>query len=219
MPSPKRLDAGFESARDETFDAFVMLRGDEWSDASRLLARIADRHLRSGRTELRQELIGDFRIGKDARAGETDLARVEVLSRRGLRCGVEVGVRAYDERRLAAELEAHRGQRASRRGADQLRRIGRAGETQTIDVGMRRERCTRLFADSLHNVEHACWNAGLRGKIGHHRAGQRRPLGRLDDSGIAGGETWTYLPGGQHERPVPWRDERSNTCRIEAHMI
>src|SRR5258705_7432683 len=110
MSSPKRLDARFESARDETFDAFVVLRRDERADASRLLARISYRHLRSGCAELRQELIGDFRIGKDARAGQTYLAGVEILSRRGLRCGVEIGVRAYDKRRLAAKLEAHRRQ-------------------------------------------------------------------------------------------------------------
>src|ERR1700731_4441010 len=84
---------------------------------------------------------------------------------------------------------------------------------------MRRERCARLFADSLHNVEHAWRKAGLGREIGHHRASQRRPLGWFDDGGIAGCETWTYFPRGQHERSVPWCDERGDAGWIEAHVI
>ena len=55
-----------------------------------------------------RKVVGDHLLDEHARAGKADLARVDVLARDGLRRGLQVGVGADDERRLAAELHADR---------------------------------------------------------------------------------------------------------------
>ena len=70
------------------------------------LARIADVMRAAAARTFVEERVGDARLDQDARAGQADLARVHVLPGDGLRRGVEVGVGADDERRLAAELGA-----------------------------------------------------------------------------------------------------------------
>ena len=57
--------------------------------------------------------------------------------------------------------------------------VGRAGEADPVDIGMLRERGAGVFADALHDVEHAGGDARRLGDVGHQRAGERRPFGGL----------------------------------------
>src|SRR5579872_1339659 len=105
MPAPKRLHTSFQRAIDEALNAFIMFGRDERADASRLLARIANCHLRGCRSELALKLIGDFFVNQNPRSCEAHLARIKILTRRRLCRRVEISICANDERRLAAELE------------------------------------------------------------------------------------------------------------------
>src|SRR5216683_2264130 len=113
-----------------------MLRRDERAHLRRPLTRIANYHLRRGSAELGEELVGDFRFGQDARSREAYLACVEILTGSSFRGGIEVGVGAHDEGRLATELERNRRQRARRRCANQLCSVGRTSEAESIDIRM-----------------------------------------------------------------------------------
>ena len=55
-----------------------------------------------------------------------------------------------------------------------------------------------LSARSLHDVQNTGRQAGDVSRIGKERTGQGRPLRRLQDAGVAGGERWPQLPGRQH---------------------
>ena len=55
-------------------------------------------------------------------------------------------------------------------------------------------------------LKHAGREPGLGRQVGQQRARQRRPLGRLQDDGAAGGQRRRGLPGREHERRVPGRD-------------
>ena len=92
--------------------------------------------------------------------------------------------------------------------ADQAAGLGRAGEAHPADAGVRDERGAGLLADPLDDVEDAGREAGLGGQVGEDRARERRPLGRLQDDGAAGGERGRRLPGREHEGRVPRRDDR-----------
>jgi hypothetical protein len=51
------------------------------------------------------------------------------------------------------------------------------------------------------------------------RGGQRGELGRLEHHGVAGGQGRGELPGLQHERGVPRRDEPGDADRLAVHVV
>ena len=61
--------------------------------------------------------------------------------------------------------------------------------------------------------------AGGVGCIGQQRTGQRRPFRRLENAGIASGQRRPQLPGGQHQRRVPGRDDHHHASRIVPHDV
>src|SRR5208282_1611441 len=113
-----------------------MFRGDQGTDARALLARITDCHVSNRRAKLALKFIGNRRVNEQSRACQANLPRVQVLPGGGLRGRVEVGVGTDYIRRLATELKADGSERARGGLADQLRRVGRAGEAQPVYVGM-----------------------------------------------------------------------------------
>ena len=50
-------------------------------------------------------------------------------------------------------------------------------------------------------------------QVREHRGGHRRPLRRLEDDGVAGGEGRGALPRREHERRIPGRDDHRGTGR------
>ena len=56
------------------------------------------------------------------------------------------------------------------------------------------------------HVERAVGQAGVARDVGEHRRGERRPLRRLEDHGVAGRERGSDAPGREHQRRVPRRD-------------
>ena len=73
------------------------------------------------------------------------------------------------------------------------------------------QRGAGLGAEPLDDVEHAGGQPGLGGDVGEQRRGERRPLRRLGDHGVARGERRGDPPGRQHQRRVPGRDRRRST--------
>ena len=83
-----------------------------------------------------------------------------------------------------------------------------------VDARMGRQRGAGLLADALHHVEDAVGHTGVARDVGEHRGGERRPLGRLEDDGVPGGERGRQPPGSQHQRRVPGRDDGGHAGRI-----
>src|SRR6516162_3508012 len=166
MAAPGRLHSSLEGTLDETFNTLVMLGRDEGTHASILVTRITDGEVRCHRSELSLELVGNFRINQDSRPREADLSGVEILSGSSLRGSIEICIGTDDKRRLAAHFERDRRERSGAGTADQLRSVGRASETKSIDIRMSGERSSRLFADALHQVQHARGNTSLSCQIG-----------------------------------------------------
>ena len=183
------------------------------------VARVADLDLGCPCFEPLQELVEDRGLDEEARAGQAHLARVVVLVGRGRRRRVEVRVLEHDERRLAAELERHRGQVRGGVAVDRVRGGGGAGERDPVDVLVSRERCPGAGARAVDDVEHPGREAGLLGEVAEQRARQRRPLGRLQHDGVAGGERRADAPGREHERRVPGRRDGDDAGRVVADPV
>ena len=106
--APERDGAIGQGAIDEAPHALEVLGRDQRADARPRLARIADDHRRRRLPHLREKRLRDRGLDQDARTGEAHLPGVQVLHGDRLSSGVEVGVGTDDERRLPAELDAHR---------------------------------------------------------------------------------------------------------------
>ena len=133
-----------------------------------------------------------------------------------LAAGVQVGVGEDDLRRLAAELERHALERRAAAAAITLPPVGRAGEGDLVDAGVRdhrragvarRCRCTTLT------------DAGREARLlasarANASADDRRVLRRLEHDRVAGGERRRELPGRQHQRRVPRRDRADDADRL-----
>ena len=158
-------------------------------------------------------------MDEDAGTGEADLARVVVLLDRQFRGQLEISVGEHDERALAAQFEAARGEIVRGGLRDGLGGRHRAGEGYAAESGMGDERSTRLVAKALHDVERAVRQAGFLRDVGEQRRGERSPLGRLQNHGVARGQCRCDLPGRKHERRVPWSDECGDSGRIPGYVV
>jgi len=76
------------------------------------------------------------------------------------------------------------------------------------------QRHAGLLAEAEHRVVHAVGQARLLEDLAQHLDRQRRQLGRLVHGRVAVGQARRHLPRGQHERPVPRRDEAVDTGRV-----
>jgi hypothetical protein len=129
---------------------------------------------------------------------------------------IDVGVAEHDVRRLPAELERDLLQVAGRRLDDEAPDLGRAGERDLVDVGMRGDRGARRLAVAGHDVQHAVRVAGLAHELGEPQRGERRLLGGLQHDGAAGRERGPELPRRHEEREVP-RDDLADDADRLAH--
>ena len=88
-----------------------------------------------------------------------------------------------------------------------------ADEGDRLDRGMLGQRLAGFLADAVHGVEHAVGNAGLLHQLRQQVGGDRRPFRRLVHHGAAGGQRRGDLPGREHERRVPRRDDADRADR------
>ena len=74
-------------------------------------------------------------------------------------------------------------------------------------------------AEAVDHVVHAVRHAGLVHHLAEERRGARCLLRRLDDDGVAGGESGAHLPRHQEERQVPRADDRDHALRLAFCII
>ncbi len=145
-------------------------------------------------------------LDEETRAGEADLARVVVHQGRLGGREVEVRVGEDDERTLAPELGGEGREVLGRRNADGAPGLGRPGEGDATHARVAHEGGAHLLAEALDQVEHPRRKPRLVDEVHQERAAERRPLGGLQDNGVARGEGRRALPRREHERGVPRRD-------------
>src|SRR5258708_7457308 len=73
----------------------------------------------------------------------------------------------------------------------------------------RRARCSK----SRHDIEHAARNSGLSGYLTKRNRSKRRELRRLEHASISRSQTGTQVPRAEHQRRVPWNDNRADSDR------
>ena len=105
-----------------------------------------------------------------------------------------------------------------------LRHDGGAGraladEADRLDVGMLGQRLAGILAEAVHGVEHARRQAGLEADLRQQHRGERAPFGRLVHDRAAGRERGRDLPGRQHERRVPGRDDAHGADRLADRVV
>ena len=153
-------------------------------------------------------------LHQQARGGRAALAVQRVdHEHHGIERAVEVGVVEHDDGVLAAELEVH-----ALQGGRALAHDGRAGgaladEADGLDVGMLGQRLAGFLAEAVHRVHDAGGQAGLVHQAHQQIGGDGRPLGRLVHDRAAGGQGRRDLPGREHERRVPRRDDADRADR------
>ncbi len=114
-------------------------------------------------------------------------------------------------------MHAFQGRRA-------LRHDGGAGGSLAdkgdgLDGGMLGQRPAGFVAKTVHGVEHAVGHAGLFHQLRQQIGGDRRPLRRLVHHGAAGGQRRGDLPGREHERRVPRRDDADRADRYPGRNV
>ena len=106
---------------------------------------------------------------------------------------------------LAAELEGDLLVGAGDRAGDRLADLGRAGEGDLVDVGVRHDRAAGV-AGAGDDVDDARREVGLLADLGEEQRGQRGGLGRLEDDRVAARQGRGDLPRQHQQREVP-RDD------------
>ena len=126
--------------------------------------------------------------------------------------------RGVDDHRIdAAGLRDQRHDRpvlGGERAVDRSRDLGRAGEDDAGDVGMRHQRGADP-AVALHQMQRGRRYAGFMQQAHGFRRDQRRLLGGLCDDGIAGHQRRRDLPQKDRQRKIPrrYRDEDATAAQ------
>ncbi len=186
---------------------------DHRRDRRRVVARVAQHVLVGEPVEELEERLAHRLLHEQARAGEADLPRVVVLPGRLAGRRLEVAVLEDEERPLPAELARERRDVARGSNTDRAGGLGRARERDPPHVRVLDERSAHLLADPLHDVEHPRRKARLGREVGEERAGERRPLRRLQHDRASRRERRSRLPGREHEGSVPRRDHDRRPTR------
>ena len=128
-------------------------------------------------------------VDVQARTGAAALSVVEEdrVGRAG-NAGLHVGVVEHDVGRLAAELQRNLLQISGSRLQDELAHLGRAGERDLVDIGVRRQSSTGRFAVAGNNVDDAVWESGFGDEFGQQQRAQRSLFRRLQHHRASGGQ-------------------------------
>ena len=199
------LGAVLLSLLDVPHDPVVLQLADLRALEGLLVERIADSV--GGRPLLEgvEELVVDLILHVDTRAGAAALAVVVVDTKVNPRDGLlNVGILEDDVGRLAAELEGDLLQVGVCSGLHDLAadKSG-ASEGDLVDVHVRRDGGTGDPAEAGDDVDDTRGETSLLDEVGEHQSGQRGLLSRLQDDGVAGGESGRNLPGKHQQGEVP----------------
>ena len=203
----------------EPIHAFEVLACDQRPQVDRLVARVPLAKGAGALQEPLDERVDGGVLDQQSGAGQADLSGIVVLPEGLCDGGVQIGVGEDEERRLPSQLEAQRRQVRGGRRRDELPGVDRAREGDAIHVGVRRQRRPGFFADALHDIEHAVGHACFVRDVGQQGGGQRCPLGRFEDHGVAGGERRREAPRAEHQRRVPRRDDGGDAGRIPRNVV
>ena len=137
----------------------------------------------------------------------------------GIERPIEVRILEHDHRVLAAQFEMHPLQ--GRRALGHDLRAGRrfADEGDSSDRLVLGQRDARIFAQAVHQVVRAGGQAGFLADFGEDRGGERAPFRRLVDDRAARRQGRRDLPGRQHERRVPRRDDADRADRLPGRVV
>ena len=90
-----------------------------------------------------------------------------------------------------------------------------AGDRHHAHLGVRDEHVAHRPAGAREDVEHARRQL-VRDQLREAQRAERRPGGRLEDDGVAGGERRAQLPGRHVQGVVPGRDRGDDAHRVPA---
>ena len=162
------------------------------------------------------ELVIDSVLHEDAVGADTGLAGIAVFRGHGAGDGrIDIGIVEDDQRRVAAELEAHLLQRVGALAHQDAADFGRTGEGHLADTVVIAQR----FADgrAVHagnDIDDAGGNAGTLGQFGQRQRRQRCLLGRFQYTGAARGDPRGDLAGDHRNREVPRGDRAKHADRL-----
>ncbi|MDT4843186.1 hypothetical protein FQZ97_771090 [compost metagenome] len=164
-----------------------------------------------------QEIGGQGFGDQHAAGGRAHLPGVEEGTAAGQFHGqLQVSVLQHQQRRLAAQLQAH-ALHGFRRALHHLHahRVA-AGEGDLGHLRVGRQRRAHRQAGAAHQVEHAGRQAAVVDDARQLQLRQRRHLGGLEHHGATGGQGRGEFPGGSHHGEVPRHDQPHHTDGLAA---
>src|SRR6266702_6016910 len=190
------------------FDLLEMGWGDHGADHHSRVKRIADRHGGGPLAYRSEEIIGYRFMQYDAAASIAAFTGVEIGAEyHRIERGIEIGVREYDLRVLAAELHRYLLQA---RGGDRHRRFAdtsRAGEGDYVDPRIGGERRPDVGPLTDENIDHTWWQADFKQEPTQMQCGGGGEFAGLDHRGAAGSKREWQLLADDEEREIPGRND------------
>ncbi len=222
MPGPvaarQDLGAGRNGGLDLCDDLLALDRGDHRADVGCPIGRVADHERVRVLDERGDVVVVDVLHDVEALGRRAHLSRVQVRRPGAAARGhLDLGgdVRADDEGVLAAHLQVHARHAVDARGRHLLARFDRAGERDRVDVPMRRDRAADV-ARAGHDVHRS--GRQVVEDAGDREGRERRHLRGLADSGVAGGQSRSQLPGQEEQGVVPRHDAPDDSKRVLHHQ-
>ena len=204
---------------DEMGDLVARLGIDERPDFDAVFEPVADPHRAHAPRQLCGERIMDARVDIEAIGGGAGLADIAHLGdHRAIDRGIDIGVGADDEGRIAAEFHRRRDDTVGGAVQQLAADFGRAGEGDHAHPPVVQEPVDeRPRAPRGNDIDDAFRHAGLFEERRERQHGQRRLRCGLDDDGASGRERRADLARAHRRREVPGRDHDRDTGRPVLH--
>ena len=209
-------------ARDMRIQPLLGLGIDHRPDMGGGIGRIADLQFARGARDHLDHAVGDVVLHEQqpqrraALAGRTKRRGHDVVGDLfGQRGGIDDhGIDAAGFRDQRHDRAVLGGQRA----VDRSRDLGRAGEDDAGDIGMRHQRRADA-AVALHQMQRGSGHAGLMQQPHGLARDQRRLFGRFCDHGIAGHQRRRDLAQKDRQRKIPRRDRDEDAAAAQGEHI
>ena len=195
-----------DAVLDVAQDLVAMLRGDKRTHFGVALHAVLDHQRLDARSQALDHLVGHVAHCHRHRDGHAALAgRAVGRAHQGVGDLVEVGVGHDHHVVLGAAQRLHALATAGAFGVDVFGDGGRTDKGQGFHVRVRDQRVHGLLV-AMHDVEHACRQAGLGQQFSQAQRGRGIALGRLEHEGIAAGDGDREHPARNHHGEVERRD-------------
>jgi hypothetical protein len=199
---------------------FVVFRVDQGAHLGLGVVRVAHHDVFGPGRVLLAELVVDCAFHEDAGTrGAAFPIEGKDTEQSGIDGGVQVGVSEHDARGLSAQLHGQALEVLGRVPEDGLPGGGLSGEGDQRNVRVPDQRVAGFLAQAVDQVEDAVWQAGFLEDGGPQRGGQWGEFGGFEDHRVSRGEGGGELPGLEHERGVPRRDEPCDADRFAVHVV